>query len=93
MHNPNIKQKLRAQDFILQAKSCCPKSYDKLPENYVNVMYDNVAKKELFSPLTRSWIQGGYSEGDINLCNTKLCKITEARPIDQSEFVSTADLT
>jgi brefeldin A-resistance guanine nucleotide exchange factor 1 len=28
MHNPNIKKKLRPQDFILQAKSCCPKSYD-----------------------------------------------------------------
>ena len=28
MHNPSIKQKLRPQDFILQAKSCCPKSYD-----------------------------------------------------------------
>ena len=40
MHNPSIKQKLRAEDFIAQAKACCPKSYDSLPDKYMNILYE-----------------------------------------------------
>ena len=61
MHNPNIKQKLRPKDFVLQAKACCPKSYDSLPENYINILYDNVGKEELFSPLSRSWYESDFN--------------------------------
>ena len=61
MHNPNIKKKLQPKAFIVQAKSCCPKGYDLLPENYINILYDNVKKEEIFSPLTRNWYQGEFS--------------------------------
>ena len=86
MHNPSIKQKLRPQDFILQAKSCCPKSYDQLPENYMNDLYDNVKNKELFSPASRDWYALDFNAGDINLSNTKLSTIQDGdhSKIDQT---------
>ena len=86
MHNPSIKQKLRPQDFILQAKSCCPKSYDQLPENYMNDLYDNVKNKELFSPSSRDWYALDFNAGDINLSNTKLSTIQDGdhSKIDQT---------
>jgi brefeldin A-resistance guanine nucleotide exchange factor 1 len=77
MHNPNIKKKLRPVDFIMQAKSCCPKGYDLLPENYVNILYDNVKDEEIFSPLTRNWYQGEFNKGDLTMCDIKLCKLAE----------------
>lgn len=92
MHNPNIKQKLPAKDFILQAKSSCPKSYDTLPENYVQILYDNVREKELFSPLSRSWYESDFSEADLNACRMRLRQMA-SKKIDQTEFVNTADLT
>jgi Sec7-like guanine-nucleotide exchange factor len=82
MHNPNIKQKLRPIDFINQAKSCCPKGYDVLPEDYINTMYENVKNEELFSPLSRDWYESNFNQGDITICNTKLCKIGEAKKVD-----------
>ena len=95
MHNPNIKQKLRPADFINQAKSCCPKSYDSLPEDYVNRLYDNVAKAELFSPLSRSWYESDFNMADLNICNIKVKSSQEEckKLIDQTEFVNSADLT
>ena len=96
MHNPNIKKKLQPKDFILQAKSCCPKGYDLLPENYINILYDNVRDEEIFSPLTRNWYQGEFTQGDLTMCDIKLCKLPKGSPgdkIDESQFVNSADLT
>ena len=95
LHNPNIKQKLRPTDFINQAKSCCPKSYDTLPEDYVSHLYDNVLKAELFSPLSRSWYESDFNMADLNICNIKVKSAREEceKLIDQTEFVNSADLT
>lgn len=41
-HNPNIKQKLRMKDFEITAKSNCPNSWDNLPENYFETLYNNI---------------------------------------------------
>ena len=77
MHNPSIKQKLRAEDFIAQAKACCPQSYDSLPDNYMNILYENVKQKELFSPISRDWYRLNFNEADLNICNTKLSYMKE----------------
>jgi hypothetical protein len=93
MHNPNIKKKLRPIDFINQAKACCPKGYDLLPENYIDTMYENVKNEELFSPISRDWYDSNFNQGDITICKTKLCKILESARVDQTQFVNSADLT
>ena len=93
MHNPNIKKKLRPIDFINQAKACCPKGYDLLPENYINDMYENIKNEELYSPISRDWYDSNVGEGDITICNTKLCKIQDSAKVDQTQFVNSADLT
>ena len=86
MHNPSIKQKLRAEDFIAQAKACCPKSYDSLPDRYMNILYENVKQKELFSPISRDWYRLNFNEADLNLCNTKLSQVQEgqSKRVDQT---------
>ena len=82
LHNPNIKKKLRPIDFINQAKACCPKGYDLLPENYINNMYENVKNEELFSPISRDWYESNFNQGDITICNTKLCKMKKSIKVD-----------
>lgn len=86
MHNPSIKQKLRAEDFIAQAKACCPKSYDSLPDKFMNILYENVKQKELFSPISRDWYRLNFNEADLNLCNTKLHQFQEgqSKRVDQT---------
>lgn len=95
LHNPAIKKKLQAKDFVLQAKGSCPKSLESLPESYVEDLYNNILSRELFSPLTRNWYSGVYSEADFTICNIKTSLIgTEGpRKISLTDFVNTADLT
>lgn len=77
LHNPNIKMKLQAKDFILQGKTSCPKSYDSIGDQYMQTLYDNVKSREIYSPLSRSWYDEGFNESDLTMCNIKLCSIPE----------------
>ena len=64
-----------------------------LPENYINNMYENIKNEELFSPISRDWYDSNVGEGDITICNTKLCKVQDSAKVDQTQFVNSADLT
>ena len=95
LHNPNIKSKLPASVFVLQGKDSCPKSWDKIGDEYMQTLYDNVRDTELYSPLSRSWYDEGFNEYDLTMCNIKTNSVQEKdmKKVNQWEFVSCADLT
>jgi hypothetical protein len=37
-----------------------------LPENYVEDLYNNVGKQELYSPLSRDWYRENFNMADLN---------------------------
>mmetsp|Transcript_10037 Transcript_10037/g.15287 ORF Transcript_10037/g.15287 Transcript_10037/m.15287 type:complete len:102 (+) Transcript_10037:2147-2452(+) len=58
-------------------------------------MYNNILKKELFSPLTRNWYEANFNEGDLTMCTIKesLYRRQGEKKITETEFVNSADLT
>ena len=57
--------------------------------------YDSILNKEFYSPLTRAWYESEFNEGDLNICNIKNNSFRKhgSKKLDETEFVSSADLT
>ena len=57
--------------------------------------YDSILNKEFYSPLTRAWYESEFNEGDLNICNIKNNSFIKHgnKKLDETEFVSSADLT
>jgi Sec7-like guanine-nucleotide exchange factor len=93
-HNPNIKTKIDLRSFIEQAHMNCPKSKERIPQDFYEKLFHSITDISFFTPVSRSLIEEGYNifnDTEINIRCSKVEDVT--RELTEDEFLNCADLT
>jgi len=59
-HNKSIKEKTTLERFFTQAQAIVPKSYETLPEGFVEDVWRKVTDSEIKAPATRDLVAGDF---------------------------------
>lgn len=71
-----------------------PKSIDKIPEEFLEDMYQRITDKEIQAPLHRSFFQEKISEATfIELSSRVAHELKKDGELTLQEFINCADLT
>lgn len=81
------------KSFTEQALANCPKSKDRIPEGFIEGLYNSVTNESFFTPNTRSLYDETYNKYNVTEVKIRLSTSEMRDDLTEEEFVNTADIT
>ena len=76
-----------------QALAIVPKSFDTLPQGFVEDVFNKVTSNEIKAPVTRDLVKGAFEPQVFDEINLRTINGNVQTTLSESEFLSTSDLT